>query len=373
MAALGVRLRRVLHVLRSGWLVAAAWAGAVIGIGGFITYECWDWLIGDANRSAVVRNVVLVLASLIGLPVALWRSWIAQRQAATAEGGLLNERYQKAAEMLGHEHLSVRLGGVYALARMAEEHPVGYHLQIAELFCAYVRHPPPVAGKAPRNRKRAPRVGMGPLDYPQHRTDIAAIMKAMGTRSARRVVLEKRASTTLSFSGADLRGLGMRDLNFAHADFSNADLSFTDLRGADFSHCTCWGIILTRAMLGKTDFAGANLSNARLDKVIDCYGANFSDAVLHGARLVLSRMYGAKFHRARLDGANIAETRFHQAGNSLLVEGLTMAQLVRCRPRPPHRSPHLDGLVDQSTGQKMNWPRVAARPAGTRGARNPSR
>ena len=43
-----------------------------------------NWLTGDVNRNAVVRNVVLVLASLIGLALALWRSWIAQRQAATA-------------------------------------------------------------------------------------------------------------------------------------------------------------------------------------------------------------------------------------------------------------------------------------------------
>ena len=362
MPPLRVRLKKLLGTLSPGWLVAAAWAGAVIWIGGFITYECWDWLVGDANRSAVVRTVVLVLASVIGLPVALWRSWIAQRQAATAEGGLLNERYQKAAEMLGHEQLAVRLGGIYALARMAEEHSVKYHLQIAELFCAYVRHPPqeaerPTVGRAARSRKHVARVGMGPLGYPQHRTDIAAIMKAMGTRSARRIVLEKGASTTLSFRGADLRGLDLRDMNFAHVDFREADLSYTDLRGADFSHCTCWDIVLTRAMLGKADFSGANLSNAWIDKVIHCYGADFSDAVLHGARLVLSRMYGAKFHRTRLDGANIAETRFHQAGSSFFVEGLTMEQLVRCTSRPQHRSPHLDGLVDQSTGREMKWPR----------------
>ena len=43
--------------------------------------------------------------------------------------------------MLGSEVLSVRLGGIYALQRLAEEEPKQYHVQIMRLFCAFVRNP----------------------------------------------------------------------------------------------------------------------------------------------------------------------------------------------------------------------------------------
>ena len=43
--------------------------------------------------------------------------------------------------MLGNDVLSVRLGGIYALQRLAEEYPEQYHIQIMQLFCAFARHP----------------------------------------------------------------------------------------------------------------------------------------------------------------------------------------------------------------------------------------
>ena len=101
---------------------------------------------------------------MIGLPLAIWRSTVAERQSATsqlqsetAQRGLLNERYQKGAEMLGSAVLAVRLGGIYALDRLAREHPEAYHLQIMNLLCAFVRNPTTVeylGGEAPRDGHR---------------------------------------------------------------------------------------------------------------------------------------------------------------------------------------------------------------------------
>ena len=71
-----------------------------------------------------------MIAGIIGFPIAIWRSIVASRQAAatqkqseTAQHSLLNERYQKGAEMLGSDLLSVRMGGIYALQRLADDHP----------------------------------------------------------------------------------------------------------------------------------------------------------------------------------------------------------------------------------------------------------
>ena len=70
----------------------------------------WDWLSIESNGSTI-RNIVLAAAAIIALPLAIWRSTVAERQAKTAQRSLLNERYLKGAEMLGSEVLSVRLAG----------------------------------------------------------------------------------------------------------------------------------------------------------------------------------------------------------------------------------------------------------------------
>ena len=80
----------------------------------------WDWLAKDESGSATIRNIGLVIAGSLAIPLAIWRAVVADRQASSAQHqteiaqqGLLNERYQKAAEMLGSDVLSVRIGGVH--------------------------------------------------------------------------------------------------------------------------------------------------------------------------------------------------------------------------------------------------------------------
>ena len=135
------------HAVRLAWFWITIWVVLVVTAVSVISIMCWDWLSIESNGSTI-RNVVLVAAAMIGLPIAIWRSNVAERQAKTAQRGLLNERYQKGAEMLGSELLAVRLGGIYALARLAREHPGDYHLQIMSLLCAFVRH-----SKKDRNNK----------------------------------------------------------------------------------------------------------------------------------------------------------------------------------------------------------------------------
>lgn len=87
---------------------------------------CWYWPTADGLKScdSTIRNFGLVSAAIIALPLAAWRSWMAERQVKTAQHSLLNERYQKGAEMLGSQVLTVRLGGIYALERLAAEHQI---------------------------------------------------------------------------------------------------------------------------------------------------------------------------------------------------------------------------------------------------------
>ena len=72
---------------------------------------------------------------------AVWRGWVAerqanatQRQAETAEQTLLNERYQRGEEMLYSEVPSVQSRGLRLLQELAEDRPDLYHVRVAQLL-----------------------------------------------------------------------------------------------------------------------------------------------------------------------------------------------------------------------------------------------
>ena len=111
------------------WWVAGITGVVVIGV--LLSWRFWEELGDDEESvSTTVRNVGLVIGGVVAILLAIWRSRVAerqagaaQRQANTAQQNLLDERYQRGAEMLGSDILAVRLGGIYGLQRLAEEHP----------------------------------------------------------------------------------------------------------------------------------------------------------------------------------------------------------------------------------------------------------
>ena len=107
----------------------------VISTGVFLSINHWDWLQGGTEQTgnaATVRNIALVVGGIVAILTALWRSLVAETQATAAtqqsqigKREYLNERYRQAASMLGDNEISVRLAGIFALERLAEDHPDG--------------------------------------------------------------------------------------------------------------------------------------------------------------------------------------------------------------------------------------------------------
>ena len=293
----------------------------VVFIGGWLIVQNWDWLSNDVwnwlgaapneearqeTNSTTLRNIGLVVAGLIALPLAVWRSIVAQRQADTAQQGLRNDRYQKGAEMLGNDVLSVRLGGIYALQSLAEEHPKQYHVQILRLFCAFARRPtkdPNLKIEPKADESRPPgvedeaqmsttQVVPGPL-----REDVKAVMKAICGRTRASIALEREAQFRLDLAHADLAGMISR----------RADLSGASLTGANLS-----GAWLIDANLSCAYLMHANLSGAGL------IGTNLSGTYLHG------------------------------------MKNLTQLQLDEARADSKN-PPKLEGTVDAVTGMPLVW------------------
>ena len=56
----------------------------------------WKDLRGSQDSlGTTIRTVALVIGGVVAAILAMWRSRVAERQATTAQRGLLNERYQK--------------------------------------------------------------------------------------------------------------------------------------------------------------------------------------------------------------------------------------------------------------------------------------
>ena len=290
----------------------------------------WEELRGDQESlSTTVRNVGLVIGGAVAILFAVWRSIVAEKQAATAQSGLLNERYQKGAEMLGSKELPVRLGGIYALARLARDHPDDYHTQIMRLLCAFVRHPAGDSIESTLLKKLTPDAkftsgfdGEAGEDAavnrpPRVREDVQAVMTVIGGRSEDQIKTEKRENYRL--------------------DLVNVHLNFVRLVDADLN-----GVNLPDAELTNAGLIGAKLKGAWLR------GSNFENATLFRADLGGVRLSRVNLEHANLVNANLTGTVMRRC------EGLTQAQLNEAVADLDH-PPDLTGSVDADTGEPLVW------------------
>ena len=357
----------------------------------------WEWLSGGESGSTTIRNIALVAAGLIALPLAIWRGLVANRQANTSQQGLLNERYQRGAEMLGSEVLAVRLGGIYALQRLAEEWPDQYHIQIMRLFCAFVRRPA-------RDQSLIMRLFCAFVCPPTLgiRQDVEAVMQMIGSRAKSRITLERIADfkldlrdadlPTTQFLDADLSNAMFHNSNLSGANFANTDLTdcfliYSDLSQAQFYNVTftgtrLWSANLSGAMLQDADLSRRNLHNVNLSGTnllrtnlsgaivqdakasgallegANLSGTSFLRTDLSGARLAMAEMSGAQFLDADLTsadiaGANLSGVEF-SIGGLQTAKGLTQAQLDDARADPDN-PPELTGVLDAGSGAPLVW------------------
>ncbi len=312
------------------WWIAGIAIALAVSI--FLSWRFWEDLHGNqGSHSTTIRNVGLVVGGVIAILLAVWRSMVAERQTATAQQSLLNERYQKGAEMLGGGVLSVRLGGIYALQRLAEEHPAQYHVQIMRLLCAFVRHPTKDGGGEVRpDGEEQP---SHTASRPQLREDVQAAMTAIAPYPwINRPVLERNANFRLDLNRADLAGVR---------------LTGASLDGADLTDATLTGATLALAQLRDARLSGANLTRA-----------NLSFAKFTNARLFMADLTGADLTRANLtdtelEYANLSETNLSEASIAGTTS-LTQAQLDQACADPDN-PPKLDGIVDAETNEPLVW------------------
>ena len=249
----------------------------------------WGWerlASNDLWRSVSFRDVSLSAGALLAICLGAWRSKIAQTQANTAAKqadtaaqqsntavrSLQNDMYQKNVEMLGSEWLSVRVGGIQALGRLAQDDPETYHRQVMDLLASFVRHPRTdelLLQRHPENRCRP---------------DILEILAAIGLRNekqleldannnVRRIVLHDANLSGLILYGSNLGGTVLQGANLTGVRFREVNLTGTGFLWADLANANLGNADLTNA-----DLVGADLSNADLQEVKGLTQEQLNDA-----------------------------------------------------------------------------------------------
>jgi hypothetical protein len=228
------------------------------------SWAYWQDAVDGTSRSEVFRNLALAGIALGALIVGSIRARSAHRQARAAneqariaEQGQFTERFSRATEQLGNPALPVRLGGIYALWRLAEDSSVRDLKSVIDILCAFVRdppHPDPLRETPDPDPDGSVADAVAELlaETPPG-SDVQAILNLIGARDApyrARLPDDYR----LDLSGANLSG----------AALNAADLSGAILSGAALRAAKLWLAKLRGANLMGADLTGADLTDADL-------------------------------------------------------------------------------------------------------------
>jgi hypothetical protein len=134
--------------------------------------------------------------------------------ARRAEADALAKRYQDAADQLGHQRATVRMAGVYAMARLADDWKSERQTCI-DVLCAYLRMPPQGTPGSP--------------DFLADREVRASVARVIASRVREEALDRSWRSNDFDFTGALLHDFRMEELRF------EGTITFT---GATFSGAT---------------------------------------------------------------------------------------------------------------------------------------
>lgn len=312
------RAKAQLGILK-GWLVKSlkGWPGRImllVSIVVIVVFLTWCYIRPSTavERKDAVQLITQVLG-VLGLAVTFYFSWRnltltqntasetlknAQENLRLSQEEQITGRFTKAIEQLGSDSLAIRLGGIYALERIARDSERD-HWPIMEILTAYVREHSPWKTEELKNiqpasdsAKRAFTDGLPPLPELPGLQD----QKYSPPSNIPALPIDIQAILTV---------LGRRNLGFEEGKDQRLDLRDTDLRQAQLSMAKMRGVILwhthlERAQLICADFEEASFMEAHLEEAI-CSNAN-----LRGADFSFTRLNGTDLSIAHLEGADLS-------------------------------------------------------------------
>jgi len=295
------------------------------------------------------KTLIQVCGGLIvflGLYLTYRRIRATEKQAEAFEEGQITERFTRAIDQIGsvnkdgNKNFEVRLGGIYALERIAKDSKKD-HMTIMEVLTAYVRRNAPYEEKNTISSEKS--------DIPNLPADIQAVLTVIGRR---KLSHEKGADYRIDLSRTDLRKANLmkanlQGVNLWKANLQEANLMEANLQKAEFMEANLQEAYLLKANLQKADFLKANLQKANF------MGANLQEAKLWKANLQKAEFMEANLQKAEFMEANLQEANFIganlQEANFRLANSLTVEQL--CGARTLYKA-KLDSELNEQTKEE---------------------
>lgn len=219
--------------IRDVW-AKSLWAGVTV-VGAALV---WRYL---TRLATVVENSARTLAA-------------AERNAYFASQSATSDRYGRAMALLSDDRMEVRLGGIYALERLALESEKD-HGPIIEVLAAFVREQAAWADGVPTPARPRP--------------DVQAILTVLGRRAHEQDPPEHHV---------DLHGVNLARAYMPWATLERAFLYEANLEGALLQNANLRGAWLWKANLADASLEGAHLEGADLTGA-----AGITEAQLRGA------------------------------------------------------------------------------------------
>jgi hypothetical protein len=305
-------VRRLPAVFVVTLLVAVGFASAMVAF-----FVLPDRLVDDARfesprdaaveekRLAARHDVRIVGVQLVGALALIVGGALTWRTVWLTREGQITDRMASSVERLGEDQkVSVRVGAIYALGRVARDSRAD-HPAVMALLAEHMRATHPAVGEDGRPLKLEWRRGVDP--------EVRAV--AMVLR-ARRVGWDPK-EPRLNFSGIDFRNAPLQRVELRNADlrrssFRGAFLSDADLTGARITEAALRAASLQRCKLDGAALAGSDLSyahaeraslrSAALDEVVwectDLRGADLRGATGLHDKLPASGLVDADAHTA---------------------------------------------------------------------------
>lgn len=267
----------------------------------------------DQNAVATQKQMALTREQLENSSTATQEQLRLTRQEQTA--GL----FTRAIDQLGNQtdgmkNIEVRIGGIYALERIAKQSPEDRAV-VAEVLTAYVR------GQSPwPPREGSPYPASHSIErLPSLRIRVPDVQTALTVLG--RLVPDGERPLRYDLSRADLRRASLIGGNFQDAEFQESNLESADLIGANCKYADFGSLFESGvdpdSIEELRESEGANLKGAHLGGAdlenADFFETNLENAYLANANLKRAKLIGTRLINTELSGADLREAIISQA------------------------------------------------------------
>ena len=227
----------------------------------------------NLDITAAIRNIGLTVAAAIVLPLAIWRSLLAHKSTQLTERGQNIDRFQKGAEMLGDEELSVREAGIFALKELAQVDPIGHYLPVQKTLCAFLRNKS-LKQYSSFSDEAWKGIKIGParidLEFNTGCTSdmIEAVRAFSDLRTPENLKMEQKEKWRPDLSRVNfiLFPGHSRPINFEYCSIIYSKLDWADLFSANLTSADFFHAVLSNAFLQNTNLDKAIFTIPILDK-----------------------------------------------------------------------------------------------------------